>query len=66
LAGFLTVVVGDSLIFYCAGTGSGLIIFERSGLSNAEVFRFACVMLVAVVIVANILVLPYWKLIGFQ
>ncbi|HCG91671.1 MAG TPA: hypothetical protein DEZ08_07545 [Dehalococcoidia bacterium] len=66
LAGFLTVVVGDSLIFYCAGTGSGLIIFERSGLSNAEVFRFACVMLVAVVIIANILVLPYWKLIGFQ
>lgn len=63
--GFLTVVVGDSIIFYCAGTGSGLIIFERSGLTNMEVFRFACVMLVAVILIAYFVVIPYWKIIGF-
>ncbi|MQG36316.1 MAG: hypothetical protein FI721_06165 [SAR202 cluster bacterium] len=63
--GFITVVIGDSVIFYCAGTGSGLIIFERSGLTNMEVFRFACVMMLSVILVAYFIVLPYWSLIGF-
>ncbi len=63
--GFLTVVIGDSVIFYCAGTGSGLIIFERSGLTNMEVFRFACVMMLSVILIAYFIVLPYWNAIGF-
>ena len=64
VCGLAVVIVGDSVVYYPAGSASSVFIFQRSGISAPEVFRFGLVMTVVSITVLFAIALPYWRLIG--
>ncbi len=64
VCGLAVVVVGDAVVYYPAGSASSAVVFQRSGITAPEVFRFGIVMTVVAVAVLFAVVLPYWNLLG--
>ena len=64
VCGMAVVVVGDSVVYYPAGSTSAVFIFQRANISAREVFRLGLVMTVVAIAVLFALVLPYWGLVG--
>ena len=63
VCGMAIVVIGDTPVYYPAGSTSGVFIFERSAVRASEVIRFGLVMTVVALGVV-FLTLPYWGLVG--
>ena len=63
VCGMAIVVIGDTPVYYPAGSTSGVFIFERSAVRAVEVIRFGLVMTVAALGVV-FFTLPYWSLVG--
>jgi di/tricarboxylate transporter len=64
VCGLAVVVVGDSVVYYPAGSTASVVIFHRANIRAPEVFRFGVIMTLVAVAVLFIIVLPYWNLIG--
>ena len=64
VCGLAVVVVGDSVVYYPAGSTASVIIFHRANISAPEVFRFGIIMTLVAIAVLFVVVLPYWNLIG--
>lgn len=64
VCGMAVVIVGDSVVYYPAGSASSVFIFQRAGIRAPEVFRFGLVMTGVAMAVLFAIVLPYWSLIG--
>ena len=64
VCGLAVVIVGDSVVYYAAGSASSIFVFQRSGIGAPEVFRFGLVMTGVSIAVLFAIVLPYWSLIG--
>ena len=63
VCGMAIVVMGDTPVYYPAGSTSGVFIFERAAVRASEVIRFGLVMTVVALGVV-FLTLPYWNLVG--
>ena len=63
VCGMAVVVMGDTPVYYPAGSTSGVFIFERAAVRASEVIRFGLVMTVVALGVV-FLTLPYWNLVG--
>ena len=63
VCGMAIVVIGDTPVYYPAGSTSGVFIFERAAVKASEVIRFGLVMTVVALGVV-FLTLPYWNLVG--
>lgn len=63
VCGMAIVVVGDTPVYYPAGSTSGVFIFERAAVKASEVIRFGLIMTVVALGVV-FLTLPYWSLVG--
>ena len=63
VCGMAIVVIGDTPVYYPAGSISGVFIFERAAVKASEVIRFGLVMTVVALGVV-FLTLPYWNLVG--
>ncbi len=63
VCGMAIVVVGDTPVYYPAGSTSGVFIFERAAVRASEVIRFGLIMTVVALGVV-FLTLPYWSLVG--
>ena len=63
VCGMAIVVIGDTPVYYPAGSTSGVFIFERAAVKATEVIRFGLVMTVVALGVV-FLTLPYWNLVG--
>ena len=64
VCGLAVVVVGDSTVYYPAGSTSGIFIYERAGVKATEVLRFGLLMTAVAIGTLFLLVLPYWSLVG--
>ena len=64
VCGLAVVIVGDSAVYYPAGSASSIFVFQRSGIRAPEVFRFGLIMTGVSIAVLFAIVLPYWRLIG--
>jgi di/tricarboxylate transporter len=64
VCGLAVVIVGDSAVYYPAGSASSIFVFQRSGIRAPEVFRFGLIMTGVSIAVLFAIVLPYWSLIG--
>ena len=63
VCGMAIVVIGDTPVYYPAGSTSGVFIFERAAVKASEVIRFGLIMTVVALGVV-FLTLPYWNLVG--
>ena len=63
VCGMAIVVIGDTPVYYPAGSTSGVFIFERAAVKASEVIRFGLVMTIVALGVV-FLTLPYWGLVG--
>ena len=63
VCGMAIVVMGDTPVYYPAGSTSGVFIFERAAVRASEVIRFGLIMTVVALGVV-FLTLPYWSLVG--
>ena len=63
VCGMAIVVIGDTPVYYPAGSTSGVFIFERAAVKASEVIRFGLVMTVVALGVV-FFTLPYWSLVG--
>ncbi len=63
VCGMAIVVVGDTPVYYPAGSTSGVFIFERAAVKASEVIRFGLIMTVVALGVV-FLTIPYWSLVG--
>ena len=63
VCGMAIVVIGDTPVYYPAGSTSGVFIFERAAVRAVEVIRFGLVMTVVALGVV-FFTLPYWGLVG--
>ena len=63
VCGMAVVVMGDTPVYYPAGSTSGVFIFERAAVKTSEVIRFGLIMTVVALGVV-FLTLPYWNLVG--
>ena len=64
VVGLAVVFVGDSVIYYPAGSAGSVFIFQRANLRSPEVFRVGLIMTVVAIAVLFAIVLPYWRLVG--
>ena len=64
VCGMAIVVIGDTPVYYPAGSTSGVFIFERAAVKAMEVFRFGLVMTVVAIATLFLMAIPYWSLIG--
>ncbi len=64
VCGMAIVVIGDTPVYYPAGSTSGVFIFERAAVSAMEVIRFGLIMTVVAIGTLFLLALPYWNLVG--
>ena len=64
VCGLLVMIVGDAVLYYPAQSASSLVVYERGYLSSAEIFWFGCLMTLVAGLVALVVALPYWSLIG--
>ena len=60
----LVMIVGNSVLYYPAQSGSSLVVHERGYLSTIEIFWFGCLMTIMAGLVTLFVPLPYWNLIG--
>ena len=63
VCGMAVVVMGDTPVYYPAGSTSGVFIFERAAVRASEVIRFGLIMTVVALGVV-FLTLPYWNLVS--
>jgi sodium-dependent dicarboxylate transporter 2/3/5 len=64
VCGMAVVVVGDSVVYYAAGSTSGVFVFQRANLTGWHIFRFGLVMTVVAIGVLFAIAVPYWGLVG--
>ena len=64
VCGMAIVVIGDTPVYYPAGSTSGVFIFQRAAVKASEVIRFGLIMTVVAIGVVFLLALPYWRLVG--
>jgi di/tricarboxylate transporter len=64
VCGMAVVVVGDSVVYYAAGSNSGVFIFQRANLDGGHIFRFGLVMTVVTIATLFAIAVPYWALVG--
>ena len=64
VCGMAVVVVGDSVVYYAAGSSSGVFIFQRANLDGGQIFRFGLVMTVVAIAMLFAIAVPYWGLVG--
>ena len=64
VVGLAVVIVGDSVVYYPAGSAGSVFIFQRANLRSPEVFRLGLIMTVVAIAVLFAIVLPYWSLVG--
>ena len=64
VCGLSVMIAGDAVLYYPAQSASSLAVYERGHLTAAEIFRFGLLMTVIAFIVALLVALPYWKLVG--
>ena len=64
VCGMAIVVVGDTPVYYPAGSTSSVFIFERAAVRAIEVLRFGLIMTVVAIGSVFLLAMPYWKLVG--
>ena len=64
VCGLLVMIAGDAVLYYPAQSASSLVVYERGYLSAKEIFWFGCLMTLAASLVALVVALPYWSLLG--
>lgn len=64
VCGMVSVVVGDSVVYYPAGSAASIMIFQRAQLRAADVLRFGLIMVVVAIAVSLLLAVPYWSWVG--
>jgi len=64
VVGLSVVIVGDSVVYYPAGSAGSVFIFQRANLKSPEVFRLGLIMTGVAIAVLFAIVLPYWSLVG--
>ena len=64
VCGMAVVVMGDTPVYYPAGSTSGVFIFQRAAVRAIEVFRFGLAMTVVTIGTLFLLAMPYWGLVG--
>ncbi len=64
VCGMVSVVVGDSVVYYPAGSAASIMIFQRAQLRAADVLRFGLIMAVVAIAVSLLLAVPYWNWVG--
>ena len=64
VCGMAIVVIGDTPVYYSAGSTSGVFIFERAAVRATEIVRFGLLMTVVAIGTLFLLALPYWSLVG--
>ena len=64
VCGMVSVVVGDSVVYYPAGSTASIIIFQRAQIPAAVVLRFGLIMAGVAIAVSLLLAVPYWSLVG--
>ena len=64
VCGLAVVLVGDSVVYYPAGSASSVIIFQRAGITAPEVFRIGVLMTLVAIGVLFAVAVPYWGLVG--
>ena len=64
VVGLAVVIVGDSVVYYPAGSAGSVFIFQRANLRSPEVFSLGLIMTGVAIGVLFAIVLPYWKLVG--
>ncbi len=64
VCGMAIVVIGDTPVYYPAGSTSGVFIFQRAAVKASEVIRFGLLMTVVAIGTLFLMALPYWNLVG--
>ena len=64
VCGLAVVIMGDSVVYYPAGSATSIFVFQRANIRAPEVFRFGIAMTLVAVAVLFAVVLPYWNLLG--
>ena len=64
VCGFAMVLVGDSVVYYPAGSASSVFVFQRSQITAPEVFRIGVLMTLVAIGVLFVVAIPYWGLVG--
>ena len=64
VCGMAIVVIGDTPVYYPAGSTSGVFIFQRASVRAIEVFRFGLIMTAVAVGTLFLMAVPYWNLVG--
>ncbi|PKB84556.1 MAG: hypothetical protein BZY86_06610 [SAR202 cluster bacterium MP-NPac-SRR3961935-G1] len=64
VCGLVVVVVGDSVVYYPAGSASGVFIFQRAELRAPGVLRLGLIMTAITIGLLFTVVLPYWSIVG--
>lgn len=64
VCGLLVMIAGDAVLYYPAQSASSLVVYERGYLSAKEIFWFGGLMTLMASLVALLVALPYWSLLG--
>ena len=64
VCGLVVVVVGDSVVYYPAGSASGFFIFQRAELRAPGVLRLGLIMTAITIGLLFTVVPPYWSIVG--
>ena len=64
VCGMVSVVVGDSVVYYPAGSTASIMIFQRAQIPARNVLRFGLIMVVVSIAVSLLLAVPYWSWVG--
>jgi len=64
VCGLVVVVIGDSVVYYPAGSASGVFIFQRAELRAPGVLRLGLIMTAITIGLLFTVVLPYWSIVG--
>ena len=64
VCGMVAVVVGDSVVYYPAGSAASIMIFQRAQIRARDVLRFGLIMVVVTIAVSLLLAVPYWSWVG--
>ena len=64
VCGLAVVLVGDSVVYYPAGSASSVFVFQRSEITAPEVFRIGVLMTLVAIGVLFAVAVPYWGLVG--
>ncbi len=64
VCGLAVVLVGDSVVYYPAGSASSVFVFQRAEITAPEVFRIGVLMTLVAIGVLFAVAVPYWGLVG--